>query len=296
MSTPETGTEGGTSAVGKALTSAAAISQAGVTLAVLYYCGQVYLRTWYGYFGIDAKMLDFTIADYLVRSLAGFFPLLLGLIVLGVLVAARRVPILLALHSTRRYTWLRRLARASTALGALLCAAAAVVLVASVSIPAPNTTLPLVLLAGVGLLGYTLYLRSLFPALIPPHTRMLGGGQPVLQIMLLGGVAFLAMVWGLSTVAAERGVRDAAAVAAAGFPGRPAVQLYSTDRLVLPQAQIAVLTIPDSKYRFRYDGLFLLARSPDRYFLIPYTWNPVTRSPLYVVPAGDGTRLDLTPR
>jgi hypothetical protein len=64
------------------------LAPAGVLTAVLYYFGYVREQALFAYFGIDLGSLDFSTADYLVRSAGTLFFSLATLLVVAVMAVA----------------------------------------------------------------------------------------------------------------------------------------------------------------------------------------------------------------
>ncbi|NKY87856.1 hypothetical protein [Nocardia veterana] len=166
-------TTGDSAALQRAVSVAVAVSQATLTAAVLYYFGLTYTRSWYAHFGVDARFLDLGVSDYVVRSINGaFFPVVLaGLLVLG-LVAARRIPIVVAARTRRPRRVLRLWCAAVTGTAAALGGVVAIGVTIRGELPqAMSVVLPLLLLTTVGLIGYRLHLRSSYPALLQRGRR-----------------------------------------------------------------------------------------------------------------------------
>ncbi|MEV0711599.1 hypothetical protein [Nocardia aurea] len=285
----------------RAVAVAVATSEATLTVAVLYYVGMVYSRTWYRYFGIDARMLDFGVSDYVVKSLDGaFFPVVLVLLVAAAVSGLRQVPLMVVVRTRRPRRVLRVWVESVTVAGGLLCGAVAVGIVQRERLPTwMSLGLPLTLITGVAAIWYGLDLRV-------THHRLLRRGhrtrrppdQPIFLKISLLGLAFLAGFWAIGYYASVQGSVNARNEESRGFAHRPAVVVFSVDRLAIAggKSRIDPITTPDTKYRFQYSGLLMLARANDRYFLIPFDWNKERGDRIFVLTSSDNIRIDLAPR
>ncbi|MCM6778267.1 hypothetical protein NDR87_32770 [Nocardia sp. CDC159] len=271
-------------------------SQVAVATAVLYYFGLMYTRAWYGYFGIDASMLGLSTADYLYRSLyGGYWPAVLLLLLVSVLYTGRRVPVVVAAWSRRPRLVLRVWAAAIFTVGAVLQVLVAVGILIRGRLPAAMSLyLPIMLVLGAALVGYVIALRAQYPVQLAARSR----AAPPIWVPLLAIVLLicLGMLWAVGVYAQRRASADAAIAEARRFADRPVVLLFSVDRLGIEGggSQMGEITAAGEKYRYVYSGLLLLARTPDRYFLLPHDWKP-KRDRVFVVNSGDGVRIDLAP-
>ncbi|MBF4998365.1 hypothetical protein IRT45_14515 [Nocardia sp. BSTN01] len=271
-----------------------------MTAAVLYYFGLTYTRSWYAYFGVDARFLDLSASDYMVRSINGaFFPVVLAVLAVVGIVASQRVPIVAAARSRRPRRVLRMWAGGVAVAGIALGVAVVVGVAIRGSLPRTMSVgLPLMLLTSVGLIAYRLYLQSSYATLL----RRGGGRRPpqptpwvlILALLILG---FLGTFWAVDSYAADRAERDARAAEERGFPGQPVAVIFSVDRLAVGGggSKVDAITTPGEKYRFQYSGLLLLARSNDKYILIPHKWSAQHRDRVFVINTGDTLRIDLAP-
>ncbi|WP_157172555.1 hypothetical protein [Nocardia pneumoniae] len=281
------------------LSAAGAItSQALVVTAMLYYFGQVYTRTWFAHFGIDLGMLGYSIPDYVVRSINGtYWPALLGLLAAVAIAGLRPIPILVAVRSRRPRQTMRRWFAFVVTVGASLQAAVAVGILLRAQLPAAMSRyLPLMLIAGTALLGYAIALRMWFPVQLGPrrHRRARSTELPWVTVLALLTLGFLATLWSVGGYAADQAKKDAVTAENTHFADRPLVLLFSVDRLAIEggAARVDPITVPDEKFRYVYSGLTLLARTPDRYFLIPYDWK-AKRDRVFIIDASDSIRIDI---
>ncbi|WP_280367634.1 hypothetical protein [Nocardia wallacei] len=283
----------------RAVSVAVAVSQATLTATVLYFFGLTYTRSWYAHFGVDARFLDLSAQDYVVRSLNGaFFPVVVALLIVSGLVAAQRVPIMVAARVRRPRRVLRIWAGGVAVAGTALGAAVAVGVLVRGHLPhGMSLGLPVMLLTSVGLVGYRLHLETGYRALLhrgrrrrpPPTSWVL-----ILALLILG---FLGTFWAIGSYAAEQAGRDARAAEEGGLPGQPVAVIFSVDRLAIGGggARVDAITTPGDKYRFQYSGLLLLARSNDKYLLVPHNWSARHGDRVFVINASDELRIDLAP-
>lgn len=269
-------------------------------MAVLYYVGSVYTRAWYGHFGIDARLLDFSVSDYLIKSLDGaFFPVLLALLIAAAVFALRQAPLVVVMR-TRRPRWaLRWWVRTVTAVGVALCIGAAIGIVLRKQLPVwMSLGLPLMLIVGVALIWYALELSATYHRLLHRPLGRPPVGRPVPLLVTLLGLAFLGGFWTIGYYAGVEGSRSASAEEDHGLAHEPAVVVFSVDRLAIAggKSRIDAITGPDTKYRYQYSGLLLLARAEDRYFLIPADWDKERGDRVFVITTSDNVRIDLAPR
>jgi hypothetical protein len=76
----------------------------------------------------------------------------------------------------------------------------------------------------------------------------------------------------------------------------PNVTIYSSTPLFLESSSVTFQDLGGSDgYRFRYDGLKLLMRVSDKYFLIPSDWSQSENTETIVLPDSEAIRLKLVP-
>ncbi|MGO4617388.1 hypothetical protein AB4305_23385 [Nocardia sp. 2YAB30] len=271
-------------------------SQAVLVTAVLYYFGLVYTRSWFAHFGIDAAMLGFSVPDYVVRSIgAAYWPAVLTLLVVVALFGVRRFPLIVAARSRRPRRTLRFWVAAVFACGTILEVAVAVGILIRDDLPrAMSLYLPIMIVIGATLLGYAMALRSAYPTLLGWRHASRGHAPawlPILALLLLG---FLGGMWAVGSYAEIRAGKDVESAEAARFSDRPLILLLSVDRLAIEGggSQVGEITAPGEKYRYAYSGLLLLARTADRYFLIPHEWK-AKRDRVFVINNNDSIRIDI---
>lgn len=270
-------------------------SQAAAVTAVLYYFGWAYSRAFFGYFGLDVSMLSYSTQDYLLRSLNGtFYPATVTLLSIVVLISVRQLPEWHAIRSRHPRRTLRRWVVLTGTVGAALLAVVLLAMLLPFDFGGARIILPLLLIAGATLVAYAGLLRHKYPALLRARRRRAAGNAP--QIQLLGLIALIALgyLWAVGAAADHQGHSDAQRAEAAHFVDRSSVLIFSTDRLAIEGsgATVGEITAPGEKYRYVYSGLWLLARTPDRYFLIPQRWS-VARDRVFIVRDSDTMRIDI---
>ncbi|QKV79888.1 hypothetical protein [Amycolatopsis sp. Hca4] len=271
----------------------AVLSQTVLLSSVLFYFGWVRTQATWGYFGIDVGLLGYSTADFALRSINATFLPLIGIGVVALLAVAFHrgvlLPAVLGARTVRGRRIVETAIRAAHALGTAALAALAIGLLVPPAVSwAPAVTLPLVLLLSAGLLAYADRLRA--------AQRPASPGKPGLRPLILAVLALIGLLWCVAAYARRTGEAAAAGVAA-GLPSRPAVTLYSAERLAIagPGVVVAPLAQPDAKYKFRYSGLVLLQPVQGRYLLLAAHWRKGV-DPVYVVPAGDDVRMDIVGR
>lgn len=97
-----------------------------------------------------------------------------------------------------------------------------------------------------------------------------------LMKLLVGALVALTIFWELSTFAGVVG-RGLAHQVVAGLDDRTGVVVYSKQDIQLagPGVNKYQITEPSSAYGFRYDGLRLLQRTGDKFYLLPVGWRSV---------------------
>jgi hypothetical protein len=243
---------------------------------LLFYFGWVRTKTEAAALGYDAKILEFTTSDYVLRSLN----------VLSVPVVALLVLLLLALRAHRSVTtrlgatarlrlayWLLR-----TWLFWLVVCVFLVLFVPSVFTPA----LPFIFTCAV---GSGLYGDRLRATVQPGHRWSLAVVVVTVVLLVIAVIA--------DTERLARAMGEGLAGSVAADPGQlAAVEVYSVKDLALTAPNVTATRAagPDTAYRFHYSGLRLLQRSGDKYVLINDGW---TRNTGRVLVLRDGSDIRL---
>ncbi|EXG79342.1 hypothetical protein CryarDRAFT_0377 [Cryptosporangium arvum DSM 44712] len=259
----------------------AVLAELAAITAVLYYLGWIRAAETFRYFGVDVGILGLSSADYVLRSPPTAIPII---VVLNLLAVAA-----IELYRTglgdRLATINRR--RLRIALWSVTGVTSAAVVVLYVRYEDWGSRL------GVGLpLLLTLAAGAAAGARHTPTPGRLTDALAGAALMVLAAIGLL---WAFTLYGAQAG-RQAARTFYDELPSRPAVTVYSDKLLVLPGATWteATKTPADSAYQYRYQGLRLLARTPDGYLLLPERWR--RGDAVYLVALGDGVRIDLAGR
>ncbi|MEV0029986.1 hypothetical protein [Nocardia sp. NPDC050793] len=269
-------------------------SQVAFVTGVLYYFGWAYSRAFFGHFGVSAGTLGFTTQDYVLFSVgAMFLPLLSTLFWILAMLAVRKLPVWHALKSGRPRTTLRWYVRLSAAAGTLLIAAVAVLAFKPTRFAAPLAEeAPFLLIAGSAMIGYATWLLWRYPTVLgirrPSRTVM------QVRTIALVAVAMIGYVWAAAAFAERKGTDDALHQESVHFVDRPAIVVFSVDRLGIEGggAQLGEITAPNEKYRYVYSGLWLLVRTSDRYYLLPQQWK-AKQDRVFVIKDSDSIRIDI---
>lgn len=156
--------------------------------------------------------------------------------------------------------------------------------------------LPLSLMLSASVLGYIVHVRSTYPdvfaATMPPW-RTASSRAYCLTLLALGLIAGL---WVVSVYADDVGTRRATN-AVAQLSTRPGIVIYSTERIALNGPGIDVREIAQSgaKYHYQYTGLRLLVRVPDKFLLLPASWQH-GRDRVLFLRDDDSVRIDIAAR
>ena len=134
-----------------------------------------------------------------------------------------------------------------------------------------------------------------------PDLRRHGRGEgppPLAQDLLVGALLLVVAFW--ATERAARAVGDALTHEwQRRLATQPPLALFSEGQLHIasPGVTETLLGGDDSRYAYRYDGLYLLQRSGDKYFLVTNAWQDGEwAGRLVVLPDDDTIRLEFTSR
>ncbi|PSL57037.1 hypothetical protein B0I31_10214 [Saccharothrix carnea] len=252
---------------GTSVLHAVAVVGSPVALAtsLMVYYGWVRTRAKAEKLGYDSALLDFSVQDYLLRSVDVLFvPLtLLVLIALGLHWAHQRV----VLPTVRHRRLGTALPRVLTGTALLLGLGLVVLTVLRPHIA--GTWFPYVLTLALVSALYADVLRRHVG-----HSRVMAPSLRVLALLALG----LTVFWDTERIATAVGEGQANNIAA--DPDQlVAVTVHSAKRLAtnLPGVVETPVTSPGAHAKFRYDGLRLVQRSGNRYFLVGTGWDPAHR-------------------
>ncbi|WP_406065895.1 hypothetical protein OG462_40630 [Streptomyces sp. NBC_01077] len=254
--------------------------------ALLLYFGFAYTDALYAYFGVDAATLGFSTQEYALRSA-------------GALYVPAGAALTVALAGVLVYYAARTLGNRGAPLppgGRLapyvISACGLVMFVLGVlggfSVwRAGAMDTPLLIGGGLVLVVFG---RAL-------SFKLTGAAYPVarerLALALVAALVGLCCFWGVHAYAKRHGADDARYLARHLWL-RPAVTVDTAERLYFSHRQVRETALPVSgppqRYRYRYEGLRLLAEVNGRMFLIPEDWAK-TGGGVLVVPADGAVRV-----
>jgi hypothetical protein len=265
-----------------------------VLTALMVHFGHTYMYAVLQYFGIDVRLLELSNEDYLLQTGRALWAPIGILLLVGL--------ISLCVHDLVAKMLIRRsrltLRVAATALGlsglALLSMGAAGVVSPDLFggygiIPSLGVWLG----AAIGGYGGWLWRRLSETNTQAPIRPPWLGATSILLVTLL---VIIGLFWTVTEFASALGRGDAE-VRAEDLAGRPAVTVYSIDRLFLQGPGVIETTLPvdaHAGYHYRYDGLRLLTDSQDHFFLLPAGWTP-GRTPTIMLDRNDKIRIEFTP-
>jgi hypothetical protein len=230
---------------------AAVGSPIAVGTGLLFYFGWVRASVQAERLGYDSSILDWSIQDYILRSINVLFIPLVALLLLLLLVVWLHQRLVVPTLKERKLTWVPDRLKASW-IGWVLGAALLVAFVPALRRVAIPVCLTLALLCA--LYGDALQRE------LDTEARMASAAKALILVLL----AF-ALFWDAERVARTMGEGWADDIAA--NPRQlVAVTVYSPKDLEIDARGVVEtrLAKPDSAYRYRYDGFRLLQRSGDR--------------------------------
>jgi hypothetical protein len=242
---------------GSALRLVATIgSPIAIATGLLFYFGWARATVQARQLGYDTTILDWSVQDYILRSILVLFIPLMALIAFMLLLASLHHRLVLPMvDSGRLAPWLPRALRGSW----LLWTAVALVL-SLFAPPFSGIVIPMAVTLGILCALY----GDLLERRITGRPRTLSAAKVLILVLL----AF-AVFWDVQQLASVVGKGYAAQIIA--NPRQLlAVTIYSPKSLDInvPGVIETKLHNADSAYRYRYDGLRLVQRSGDRYLLM----------------------------
>ncbi|MGH3912884.1 MAG: hypothetical protein ACRDTC_05670 [Pseudonocardiaceae bacterium] len=272
-------------------------SQTALLGGLLYYFGWVHAKATLAYFGLDTSLMEYGFPDYLLRSIGvAFLPFIKAALAALVLLGIHRFVVQPTLEMPAE-SRARRVGQQLVTVTHMIALALTTLVIIRILFPGQlgwpsGITLPLLIVASVALLGYTLHLHSRY---LNPLARKRSSHtqQQALVLLTLG---LLGMFWAVGLHAEEVGKRTAADIVA-GLPARPSVVLYSAERIAVTGTGVEVAEIaqPDSKYRYQYNGIRLLGRSTEKYLVLPVDWKQ-GHDRVFVIPDDGSIRIDIAVR
>lgn len=257
-----------------------------VLTALLFYFGTRHATYFCEWFGVHYSVLGLSAPDYLIRSADGMFVPLTVLAAAGLaaLWGYRFLRAALAPRTWRVLT--KRAVPVLVVLGFLL------LLLGLTGIAVPS-----LLYEMAGLPGLCVALGViLFPVAEQLHAANSGkhasGAVPVIQWTFTFVLATIGLFWAVTDYSAAVGeTRGYEYETKLG--GMQGTTVFSTKDIGVrgPGVTVTTCTVPESAYRFRYDGLVLVLQSGGQSFLLPKGWN--TRDGVAVVlPRSNDVRLE----
>lgn len=270
-----------THTTGKIVVPAAAVT------ALLAYFGWARASAIYDVFGIDHRVLGFSVQDYLFDSVADTFKPA-TLLLLMILAA---IPVHLGLMRVlKEPRWRKRTILPLAVTGMVLTVAGLFGFLGVVIYPIAWPVVPLSLGLGVLLIGYS---AALWRATSGMQRGPLGGSDTIDALARVAFAAFLSLtlLWSVAGYAQYDGLEYGESLErqVALLPG---VVVFSPHPMFFMDAGVRETELigdKDSRY-YRYDGLRLLVRASGRYILLPKGWRPGTNA--VVLPDDPAVRLE----
>ena len=280
------GPPAGSSTMGGATSTLRLIATVGSPIAIatglLFYFGWVRASVQARALGYDTAILDWTIQDYILRSINVLYIPMMALLVLALLLTWLHqrlvVPMVTSDRPAGGATWLPRALKASWLLWVPVGVALAVVS-ASLSGLVLAATITLALLCAV--------YGDLLERRVHGSSRTSSAVIGLILVLLA-----CSLFWDVERLARIMGEGYAAEIVA--NPQRLlAVTIYSPKSLEIDADGVVEtrLGTSESAYRYRYDGLRLVQRSGNRYLLMSERWDERT-SRIIVLRDTDAIRLE----
>jgi hypothetical protein len=275
----------------------AVVAPSSLLTALMFYFGRQWANGFFRYFGVHFTVLDFTVQDYLIRSVDGLIlPLIAAAGATLLALWIYQLP-LEALPARTQRIALRLLMPPITIAGLALVSLA----LADVWSPVLPTTFPegrgLSFSIGVLLLAYAARLMRLLAAQRRPGQvrRRVSAAVAVGQAGALFILVSVGLFWAVGDYANLVGMGRAQGVEAS-LPGYPDVVLYSEKSLSMqgPGVREIGCQYPEAAYRFRYETLKLVLQSGDQYLLLPSGWTHFNGAAI-VLPRSQSLRLEFSP-
>lgn len=272
-------------------------SQLAFVAAGLYYFGWAKSQATLQYFGLDTSFTDYSTTDYVLRSIALIFQVLVPAVLVLLLATFA--------HSLVVTPLLASSGRARDVAACVMRAvrpACLVLLVGVVSCLALQwshgadlgVALPLTMTLAIAAFAYCDHV-DLSHALSPTTAAHAAprGSALLVRRATMAGLFVAGVFWCVGLYAADIG-QSAAVDIARGARGGTSVTLYTTegDAITGPGIVATKLDPGQSKYHYRYTGLRLFLKTKDHFFLLPANWQK-GRDSVIDVPDNDDMRVDL---
>ncbi|MGI5330245.1 hypothetical protein [Actinomadura nitritigenes] len=255
--------------------------------ALLYYFGWNDVNWFFQYFGVNANALNFTTVDYLIYSVdALYVPLTVSALV-G-LVAVWAHLLLRGRVAVRFGPRVPAVLLGSVAIiGLVLGAVGALSLVVRTPLSAHLDAAPLSLAGGVVLVAYAGYQWG-----GPVAGRAGAFQEAAVQWTIVYTLVAVSLFWAATDYSAAVGTWRAHRLVDR-LATYPDVVVYSQHGLSMSAQNVRETRCkgPESAFRYRYDGLKLVIRSGDQYFLLPAAWRPDSGT-AFLIPRDSSLRLE----
>lgn len=277
----------------------AVVAPTSLLTALMYYFGRQWATGFFHYLGVHFTVLDLTVQDYLVRSVDGLIPPMI--MVAGATLVALWIHrlVLEILPAPIRQVVLRVLMPLSFIAGSLLVSLALTNLRTPVLLARYPELGGLSFAVGVLLLAYAARLVRLLTAArrAEQHARKTPGTALVTEWVALFILVSVGLFWSVGDYANLVGMGRAQQLEyELQQPGSADVVAYSEKRLNLPAPGIreTICQSKDMAYRFRYEGLYLVLQSADKYLFLPAGWTHTSGTAI-LLPRNESLRLEFSP-
>ncbi|MFD6113828.1 hypothetical protein ACFWG0_27475 [Streptomyces yangpuensis] len=268
-----------------------------LVIGLLYFYGSTYMDTYYSFFGVPPRDLQFSVQGYLANSPRAIFVPMLVLFFLGLVLVMILLMINHALAGPRNVARRRVVARWFMYPSLVVTLLLPLTLSESVAGARGQALVgeplglwaPLVVALGAAL--------SLFGTRLSPGDW----GAPdkraptvrrvwfAAEVMLVGLIVAALFMY-VTRYATSAGWTDASSEADKGFRGNPYVVIHSRVKIAhdLPGIVAVDEGSGSGPYRFRYTGFVALTKTPTRFYLVSRNWRA---SQVVLVLPDDGTFL-----
>ena len=247
--------------------------------ALAFYFGWVQTNARSAYFGIDASTLGYSTQDYVLRSANVLF------VPIGLLLVVALGALFVHGFATPRLAdpRIRLAARAAVVAGAVLFAVGVVAILRPLSFSPPY----LLATAGPGLgIALLSYGRHLLARTAPSGPARTPGAVTALVVLVIVLSAFASAAQYADALGRHR-------AADINLESRPRVTVFAPKALDIQGPGVTTRRLTGA-YGYRYDGLRLLVRSDDKYFLLPDGWTRASGTAI-VLADDPGYRFEFAP-
>ena len=264
---------------------AAVVAIVPVLSALLYYLGVTAVSSTYLYFGVYYGMLNFSTAEYVLQGTAVMLLPLGGLLILLLL--------FVRLHP-RIESWAEALPipMIVSIMGALLLALS----LFRYAQYHRGSAIPTTAALGILLVAYASYLRRQIAIRRGEPDPWVGASAwPTRAFAILAILVGIYFVFAASGIYAQQiGINRAKNIAVT-LPFRPAVFVYSSERLMLdlPGVLETKTSLSAASEQYRYSGLRLLIWADGKYFLLPDGWT-YRDGTVIILPESDSLRIEVS--